>query len=55
MQLKEFSLINPVIELIDVFKAIEAVIPPEEIEQTVGNTKAKQERKRKLPSSLVVC
>lgn len=55
MQLKEFSLINPVIESIDVFKAIETAIPPEVIEQTIGNTKAKQERKRKLPSSLVVC
>jgi hypothetical protein len=55
VQLKEFSLINPVIESIDVFKAIETAIPPETIEQTIGNAKAKRERKRKLPSSLVVC
>jgi hypothetical protein len=55
VQLKEFSLINPVIESVDIFKAIEIVIPSQTIEQTIGNTKAKQERKRKLPSSLVVC
>ncbi len=35
--------------------ALKTVISPEVIEQTIGNTKAKQERKRKLPSSLVVC
>ena len=55
MQLKEFSLISPLIESIDVFQAIETAIPPEVIEQTIGNTQAKQERKRKLPSQLVVC
>lgn len=55
MQIKEFSLINPLIEATDVFKAIETVIPPEVIEQTIGNTAAKEERSRKLPSSLVVC
>ncbi len=55
MQFKEFSLIAPVIESTDVFKAIETVISPEVIEQTIGTTKTKQERKRKLPSSLVVC
>jgi len=55
VQLKEFSLIDPVIESTDVFRAIETVIPPEAIEQTVGSTEAKEERKRKLPSSLVVC
>lgn len=43
------------IEATDVFKAIETVIPPEVIEQTIGNTAAKEERARKLPSSLVVC
>ena len=36
MQLKEFSLINPVIESIDVFKAIETAIPPEASEQMIG-------------------
>jgi hypothetical protein len=55
MQLKEFSLISPVIESSHVFKAIETAIPIDVIEQTIGNTEAREERKRKLPSSLVVC
>ncbi len=55
MQLKEFSLISPVIESADVFTAIETAIPLEVIEQTIGTTKAIEERKRKLPSQLVVC
>jgi len=55
VQLKEFSLIDPVIKSVDVFQAIETVIPPETIEQTISTTQSKQERKRKLPSSLVVC
>lgn len=44
MQLKEFSLISPVIESADVFGAIEAVIPPEVIEQTLGRTNSIEER-----------
>lgn len=55
MQLKEFSLIDPVIESVDVFKAIETAIPIDVIEQTISNTEVREERKRKLPSSLVVC
>lgn len=55
MQLKEFSLISPVIESGHVFKAIETAIPIDVIEQTIGNTEVREERKRKLPSSLVVC
>ncbi len=55
MQLKEFSLISPVIESSDVFRAIETAIPLEVIEQTIGHTEAQEERKRKLPSQLVVC
>ncbi len=55
MQLKEFSLISPVIESADVFTAIETAIPLEVIEQTIGTTKAIEGRKRKLPSQLVVC
>ncbi len=51
MQLKEFSLISPMIESTDVFKAIETAIPLEVIEQTIGTTQAKEERKHKLPSS----
>lgn len=55
MQLKEFSLIAPEIESAFVFKAIETAVPIDVIEQVIGNTEAKEERKRKLPSSLVVC
>jgi hypothetical protein len=55
VQLKEFSLISPVIESADVFTARETAIPLEVIEQTIGTTKAIEERKRKLPSQLVVC
>ena len=55
MQLKEFSLISPVIESSHVFKAIETAIPIDVIEQTIGETKVREERVRKLPSSLVVC
>ncbi len=55
MQLKEFSLISPVIQSTDVFRAIETAIPLEIIAQTIGNTEALEERKRKLPSQLVVC
>ena len=55
MHLKEFSLFSPVVESTDVFQAIETAIPSAVIEQTVSNTQAKQERKRKLRSELVVC
>lgn len=55
MQLKEFSLISSVLSSTEVFKAIETVIPPEAIAQTIGNTDSLEERKRKLPSQLVVC
>ena len=55
MHLKEFSLISPVIESSHVFKAIETAIPIDVIEQTIGSTEVREERKRKLPSSLVVC
>ena len=55
MHLKEFSLISPVIESSHVFKAIETAIPIDVIDVTIGNTEVREERKRKLPSSLVVC
>lgn len=55
MQLKEFAFIAPVIESAAVFKAIETVISPDIIAQTLGNTGSFEERKRKLPSQLVVC
>lgn len=55
MQLKEFSFISPVIEAADVLQAIETVIPPNVIEQAIGQTNSVEERKRKLPSQLVIC
>jgi len=54
MQIKEFSFICPVIESALVFQAIATVIPPDVIAQTIGNTDSLEERKRKLPSQLVV-
>lgn len=55
MQLKEFSFICPIIESTAVFKAIEMVISADAIAQALGNTDSFEERKRKLPSQLVVC
>jgi len=37
MQLKEFSLISPEVELDTVLKALETAIPPEAIEQAMGD------------------
>lgn len=44
MQLKEFSLISPVIESANVFQAINTVIPPNVIDVTLGNTSSVEER-----------
>ena len=55
MQLKELSLVSAAIKSELIFKAIETVISPDEIAQTLGSTNSMEERKRKLPSSLVVC
>lgn len=55
MQLKEFSLIKPVVESGAVLKALETAIPTVAIEQAIGETKASEQRKRALPSHLVVC
>lgn len=55
MQLKEFSLISPEIEPGTVLKAIETAIPSLSIEKAIAETQAIQERKRCLPSHLVVC
>ena len=50
MQLKEFSLLVPVIESGTVLKALETAIPSSAIEQAINETKAREERKRALPS-----
>jgi hypothetical protein len=55
VRLKEFGLISAAIEAVEVFGAIETAIPIEVIDATISHTAARQERKRKLPSSLVVC
>lgn len=55
MQLKEFSLISPDIEPGMLLKAIETAIPSLAIENAIAGTQAIQERKRCLPSHLVVC
>jgi len=44
VQLKEFSLIAPVIESADVFAALETVIPPDMSSQTLGKTESFEER-----------
>ena len=54
MQLKEFSLISPVIESGSVLKAIETAISPETIEQVLGNTDSREERRR-LPAITFSC
>ena len=54
MQLKEFSLVALLIESREVIKAIETAIPPETIEQVLGQTDSWETRRRKLPSHLVV-
>lgn len=55
MQLKEFSLVVPKIESGTVLKALEVAIPSSAIEQAIADTKVKEERRRALPSHLVVC
>ncbi len=55
MQLKEFSLISPSVEASEVFQAIQTVIAPEAIDQALEKSNSFEQRKRKLPASLVVC
>ena len=55
MQLKEFSLISPSVGASEVFQAIQTVIAPEAINQALEKSNSYEERKRKLPASLVVC
>lgn len=55
MQLKEFSLISPVVESGTVLKALETAIPSVAIERAIAQTHSNEERKRALPSHLVVC
>jgi len=54
VQLKELSLISPIIESSSVLKAIETAIPAEMIAQAIEKTSSQQERQRKLPTDLVI-
>ncbi|NWF59555.1 MAG: transposase domain-containing protein [Fischerella sp.] len=53
--LKDFSLIAPTLLTELIFKAIETVISPSVIRETLSETDSGEERTRKLPSGLVVC
>ena len=55
MLLKDFSLITPTLEAELIFKAIETVISPSVIKETLSETDSGEERTRKLPSGLIVC
>lgn len=55
MQLKEFSVISPVVESGTVLKALETAIPTVAIEKAIADTHSHEERKRALPTHLVVC
>ena len=46
MQLKEFSLISPVVESGTVLKALETAIPTVAIEKAIADTHSDEERKR---------
>lgn len=54
MNLKDFSLVSPVIQAGEILKAIEVAIPPEAIEQAVADSLAQERRTRSLPAHLVV-
>ena len=54
MNLKDFSLVSPVIQAGEILKAIEVAIPPEAIEQAITTSQAQELRTRSLPAHLVV-
>ena len=55
MNLRDFSLVSPVIQAGEVLKALEAAIPKEVIEQAIAKTGTQEQRHRSLPTHLVVC
>ena len=55
MHLKDFSLVSPVIQNGEVFKAIEAAISPKTIEKVIVQCQARENPTRSLPAHLVVC
>jgi len=54
VDLKDFSLVSPIILSSDLLKAIETAIPATAIEQAIVTSKANEERNRSLPAHLVV-
>ena len=54
MNLKDFSLVAPVIQAGEVLKALEAAIPKEAIEEAIAQTNRHSCRTRSLPAHLVV-
>lgn len=54
VHLRDFSLVCPDILSGDLLKAIEIAIPATAIEQAIANTQSEEERKRSLPTQLVV-
>lgn len=55
MNLKDFSLVSPVIQSGEVLKALETAIPPEAIDTVLQQTNSHEYRTRSLPAHLVVC
>ncbi len=55
MQLKEFTVISPVVESGMILKALETAIPSTAIEKAIEDTNRKEERQRALPTHLVIC
>ena len=55
MNLKDFSLVSPVIQSGEVLKALETAIPPEAIDTVLQQTNSHECRTRSLPAHLVVC
>ena len=54
MNLKDFSLVSPDIQVGEILRAIEVAIPPEAIESAIAQTHAQERRTRSLPAHLVV-
>ena len=54
MQLREMSLISPEIEPGELLQAIETVIPTDKIDQAIEATHSQEQRKRRLPTHVVV-
>ena len=54
MNLKDFSLVSPVIQSSEILRAIEVAIPPEALERVLQQTNSHKERTRSLPAHLVV-